>query len=121
MAEVSSGQESQSFKNLAEDTYSRALYFLQSLKQERQDKGEKDYIDAVRVSLQLNYAVFLYEVANAQKEGLRFLQKSIAEALDDFEQWDPEHKDRITKQVEIMQENINMWKQTVEADSDEEN
>ena len=121
MAEVTSGHESQIYKSKAEDTYLTALGFLQNLKQERQDIGEKDYIDCVRVSLQLNYSVFLYEVANNQKEGLRFLQKSIAEALDDFEQWDPEQKDSITKQVEIMQENINVWKQTVEADSDEEN
>lgn len=61
-----------------------------------------DKIDTLRLSLQLNYAVFMYDIKNEKKQGLRNLKKLIQEALDDFEKWEKEELDMIKQQIELI-------------------
>lgn len=87
----------------------------------RINDGKIDYIDSIRLSLNLNYAVFLYEIDNKKKKALRILKQQIQEALDDFDKWEPSQIEQIKQQVELIQENINLWKEEVVTDSDEDN
>ena len=56
-----------------------------------------------------------------QKKAIRILKKEIQDALDDFEKWDKNEIEQIKQQIELIQENINLWKQKVDTDSEEEN
>ena len=79
-------------------------------------------IDETRLGLSLNYAVFLYEVKNHKKKALRILKTEINDALDEYDKWDPEGEKQIKHQIELIQENINLWKENnVDTDSEEEN
>jgi hypothetical protein len=41
--------------------------------------------------------------------------------LDDFDKWNKDEIEQIKQQIELIQENINLWKQHVDTDSEEEN
>ena len=56
-----------------------------------------------------------------KKKAIRILKSQIQEALDDFDKWDQSQIEAIKQQVELIQENINIWKQEVDTDSEEEN
>lgn len=68
----------------------------------------------------MNYAIFLYEIELKPKEALRHLKKQITDALEDFKKWDQDEMEHIKLQVELIQECINMWKEDVDTDSEEE-
>jgi hypothetical protein len=63
----------------------------------------------------------LYEIEQNKKEALRLLKKKIQEALQDFEKWQQEEFDKIKMQVELIQENINIWKNNTNTESEEDN
>ena len=63
---------------------------------------EKDIIDPTRLSLNLNYALFLYEIENSKKEALRILKQQIQDALDDFDSWDERKIEEIKQQVQLI-------------------
>jgi len=77
------------------------------------------------LGLALNYAVFLWEIIQTpdqKKYALRHLKRVIQRALDDFDQWNKEESEKISQQVELIQENINQWQEEgVNTDSEEEN
>ena len=119
------------YSEKAEEKYEAARQFYGMLIEARvMTKGDSnstgaasaDVIEALALSLSLNYAVFLFEQKNERKKALRVLKKQLQEALDDFDKWKPEDIPAIKQQVELIQENINLWKdQGVETDSEEEN
>lgn len=45
----------------------------------------------------------------------------IGTALDDFDRWEKTEIDKINKQIDLIQENVKLWKQTTDTDSEEEN
>ena len=45
----------------------------------------------------------------------------IGTALDDFDRWEKTETDKINKQIDLIQENVKLWKQTTDTDSEEEN
>ena len=49
------------------------------------------------------------------------LKREIQNALDDFDKWKDDEREMISQQVELIQENINLWKKDVDTDSAEEN
>lgn len=50
------------------------------------------------------------------------VKRKLQESLEDFELWDKEEMESIKKQIQLMQENINMWEANgTVTDSDEEN
>jgi len=65
--------------------------------------------------------VFLYEIEKDQKGALRLLKREIQEALQDFDKWEEEDIEKIKMQVELIQENINIWKTAVNTESEEDN
>lgn len=113
--------EKTKIKDQCHKTYKEAVAMLEIERDRRINAGLKDQIDPIRLSLNLNYAVFLYEVENSKKKALRILKQQIQDALDDFESWDPSKIEQIKQQVELIQENINLWKVDVNTDSEEEN
>jgi len=69
----------------------------------------------------LNYSVFLWGIKKDQKKALRLIKRKLQESLEDFELWEKDEMESIKKQIQLMQENINMWKETTDTDSEEEN
>lgn len=49
------------------------------------------------------------------------IKRKLQESLEDFELWEKDEMESIKKQIQLMQENINMWKETTDTDSEEEN
>ena len=62
-------------KELALKTYKEAEALLKMERDRRINESKTDYIDSIRLSLNLNYAVFLYEIDNKKKKALRILKQ----------------------------------------------
>lgn len=85
-------------------------------------EGQKyERISAVKLSVFLNQAIFMWHVEQEKKEALRLLNRQIRNALDSFERWPVDEFEEIRHQVELIQENILLWKEQVDTDSEEEN
>lgn len=82
-------KEKMEIKELCHRAYKEATYMLKMLRIQRESQNETDMIDSLRLSLNLNYACFLYEVDQKKKKAIRILKGQIQEALDDFDKWDP--------------------------------
>ena len=121
LAEHSHGHKASEYRKQAEDLYKGAEQLMKWQTEQRVAKNEPLVIDSLKLSLTLNYAIFLYEIANQKKKGLRKIKTLIQEALDDFDKWEKDEIDQIKQQIELIQENINLWKQEVDTDSEEEN
>ena len=121
MAEVSTSEERQKYKEEALKLYQEAESNYKMMRDNKHQNGEDDVIDCLRLGFSLNYAVFLYEINNDQKKAIRILKKEIQDALDDFDKWQKDEIEQIKQQIELIQENINLWKQHVDTDSEEEN
>ena len=124
MAEFSTSEKRQKFKVDALQLYQKAEQNYKMIKENKlQDENshQEDTIDCLRLGFVLNYAVFLYEIANDQKKAIRILKKEIQDTLDDFDKWDKDELEQIKQQIELIQENINLWKKSVDTDSEEEN
>ena len=111
---------------MAKSNYEEAIYildwYIRMLFDEKKDDVEIPYkFDSLRLGLKLNYAIFLFEIEKEEKHAFRILRQELQEALNDFETWDEDDIEQIKMQVEIMQENINLWQQSVEDDSEESN
>jgi hypothetical protein len=89
-AEVNIGETATKFREEAEETYEKARLYYKLLVELRISKTKTDdhskeevnldVIDSLRLSLNLNYAVFLYEVKGdkkSKKKALRILKKEI--------------------------------------------
>jgi hypothetical protein len=121
MAEVSKGANYEYVKQ-ADNIYIECDKLYKMLINLRiQRSGSNNIIDAVRLSLYFNYAVFMADFLDQKREALRMLLTEIQDALDDFDKWNPSDEDKIAQQVELMQEQVNVWKIEVEEDSEEEN
>ena len=87
--------------------------------------GKPNEINSVQLGLGLNYAVFLWEIVQTpdqKKYALRHLKRIIQRALDDFDHWKDDEREKISQQVELIKENINQWmNEGINTDSDEEN
>ena len=78
---------------------------------------------AIRLSLSINYSLFLYEIYGEKKRGLRKLNDIVTAALDDFDKWDQREGqvEKINKCLDVMKENQNKWREETEVDSEEDN
>jgi hypothetical protein len=121
MAEFSNGTERQTFKTEALMLYQKAEQNYKMIKENKLQDHQEETIDCLRLGFVLNYAVFLYEINNDQKKAVRILKKEIQDTLDDFDKWDKDELEQIKQQIELIQENINLWKKSVDTDSEEEN
>ena len=83
------------FKEKCNKYYKEALYMLKMLRDYNVNHGEPDMIDSLRLSLNLNYACYLYEVDSKKKKAIRILKSQIQEALDDFDKWDHDQIEQI--------------------------
>ena len=127
ITEISVATDFQEYRQKAENMYVTAREYYKMLTHERitiligGNNKDGEVIESLRLSLNLNYAIFLFEFKDEKKKALRLLKKEIQEALDDFDKWDQTQIDQIKQQVELIQENINIWKKDVDTDSEEEN
>lgn len=89
------------------------------------EQKDQNQINSIQLGLGLNYAVFLWEIVGypeQKKYALRHLKRIIQRALDDFDHWVDEEREKISQQVELIKENINQWElEGITTDSDEEN
>ena len=104
LAEHSHGEKDlQKYRDEAEKLYIKAETLMNSLIEERVQQEKPPVIEALKLSLTLNYAVFLYEIANNQKKrGYRMIKNLIQEALDDFDKWELTEIDQIKHQIELI-------------------
>lgn len=102
MAEVQPMGQGTKDKDLAEEAYLEAKELYTMMSNERIENGQDDKIEVLRLSINLNYAVFLYEMKQEKKKALQNLKKELQEALDDFEKWNAEENEQIKQQVELM-------------------
>ena len=78
MAEVSVAEEASKYKDLCEERYVLARNHYKRLSHKRiNENATGDEIDSLRLSLNLNYAIFLFEQKDEKKEALRNLKKEI--------------------------------------------
>lgn len=79
-------------------------------------------VSAIKLSVYLNYAIFMFHVEKDKKEALRLLKREMRSALFAFERWPEGQEFENTRhQVELMQENIMLWEEEVDIESEEEN
>lgn len=95
IAEVQQMNSGSDAKEKAEEAYLEARELYRMMSDERVEKSgnadaniEHDKIEVLRLSINLNYAVFLYEMKDEKKLALRILVKELQDALDDFEKWE---------------------------------
>jgi len=67
MTEFAIGAEMSLFKEQADIHYKTATLMLKYWRQKKMDNKEDDKIDTLRLSLQLNYAIFMYDIKNEKK------------------------------------------------------
>lgn len=78
MTEFAIGIDFTHFKDEADTLYKKATLMLKYWRQKKMaNNPDDDKIDTLRLSLQLNYAVFMYDIKNEKKQGLRNLKKLI--------------------------------------------
>ena len=76
MTEFAIGIDFTHFKDEADTLYKKATLMLKYWRQKKMaNNPDDDKIDTLRLSLQLNYAVFMYDIKNEKKQGLRNLKK----------------------------------------------
>lgn len=115
------------FKDEAWKHYKKALFIGKKLadKIALSEQKDQNQINSIQLGLGLNYAVFLWEIVgypDQKKYALRHLKRIIQRALDDFDHWKEEEREKISQQVELIKENINQWQdEGVTTDSAEEN
>lgn len=103
MTEFAIGADFTQYKEEADHHYKTAVLMLKYWRQKKMGVNpDDDKIDTLRLSLQLNYAIFMYDIKNEKKHGLRNLKKLIQEALDDFEKWEKAEVDMIKSQIELI-------------------
>ena len=107
-------------KAKAHNEYRRAALYC---KHERDmlEEHRIERVSPINLGVYLNQAIFDYEIEKEKKKALRSLKLQIREALDAFDKWQPHDFEKIKHQVELIQENILIWKEEVDTDSDEEN
>ena len=92
------------------------------LSESRMMRKEPDPVESLKLSLNLNFALFKKDIQGKQKQGLRILKKEIENALGEYADWTDEERPKIKQQVELIQENINLWvNEGITTDSDEDN
>ena len=126
LADHTEGDKRSKHSELARKNYEEAIYildwYIRMLFDEKKDDVEIPYkFDSLRLGLKLNYAIFLFEIEKEDKQALRILRRELHEALNDFETWDEDDIEQIKMQVEIIQENINLWQDGVGSESEESN
>ena len=112
------------YREFAHNMYERASFMQKVNKDQIMQAGEVCKISSLSLGLALNYAIFLFDLYNEKKHGLRKLTKAITDALEDFDKWeDDEHEiEHIKQQIELIQECITKWKDDgINTESDEEN
>jgi hypothetical protein len=60
-------EEIKDFKDKCQKSYSEALKMLEIVRDKRINEDKKDVIDPIRLALNLNYALFLFEIENNKK------------------------------------------------------
>ena len=92
---------------------------------DQNEQQKHKQINPIQLGLGLNYSVFLWEIVQTpeqKKAALRHLKKVNQRALDDFDSWKEDEREKISQQVELIKENINKWvDEGMHTDSDEEN
>ena len=89
-AECTMAEESEGYRQQAKEQYEIGLEYVRLLKEKRMERKQVDTIDWMRLSLILNYSVFLFDILKEKKKALKLLKKEIQNALDDFERWEPD-------------------------------
>ena len=117
--EYAPGQHGQRRKKTTD--YGVQLYAKQRLKTYYGNISEKQLpiINCNRISVVLNYAIFLYEIKKDKKNGFDIAQKTFRESMkffDDLEK--PKYRDTLLI-IQLLKENIIFWNSEMSEEEEE--
>jgi len=75
--------------------------------------------NSIRLGLYLNYSVFYYEVKNDKKKACELAQKALDDAKAHIEEMENEEARDALSIVELLKENLDLWKEDEEGDDNE--
>ena len=74
----------------------------------------------IRLGLALNFSVFHYEVMNNHKEACELGEKALSDALEKIDDVDEETFRDAKSIIELLKENLSLWKEEEEANAVED-
>ena len=110
VAECASGDKLADVTEKAGDFYSQA---------QEKATGLKTY-NSTRLGLSLNYSVFYYELKNDSKKACEIAQEALDGAKNDIESMDNEDARDAISIVELLKENLDLWKEAEGEGGDDE-
>jgi 14-3-3 protein epsilon len=110
VAECATADKLESVKNGALENYQLASTTSESL----------NACNPIRLGLALNFSVFHYEVMNNHKEACELGEKALTDALEKIDDVDEETFRDAKSIIELLKENLSLWKEEEEQNAVED-
>ena len=110
VAECSSGDKLSEVTEKAGEFYGKAT----------EKAGELKAYNSTRLGLSLNYSVFFYELKNDSKKACEIAQQALDGAKNDIESMDNDDARDAISIVELLKENLDLWKEAEGEGGDDE-
>jgi hypothetical protein len=110
VAENASGDQLETVKNGALENYDSAQATCKSL----------NACNPIRLGLALNFSVFHYEVMNNHKKACELGEAALTEALEKIDDVDEETFRDAKSIIELLKENLSLWKEEEEQNAVED-
>ena len=110
VAECASGTELETVKNGALENYQLAASTSESL----------NACNPIRLGLALNFSVFHYEVMNNHTQACELGEKALSDALEKIDDVDEETFRDAKSIIELLKENLSLWKEEEEQNAVED-
>jgi hypothetical protein len=110
VAECASGDQLETVKNGALENYNLAATQSASL----------NACNPIRLGLALNFSVFHYEVMNNHKQACELGEAALSEALEKIDDVDEETFRDAKSIIELLKENLSLWKEEEEQNNVED-
>ena len=101
MSECSHGDKLEEIKKSALENYNLATQKCESL----------NPCNAIRLGLALNFSVFQYELMQDKGQAIELGEKALADALDKIDDVDEETFRDAKSIIELLKENLSLWKE----------
>jgi len=110
VAECSSGDKLEQVKNGALDNYNLA----------QEASANLNACNPIRLGLALNFSVFHYEVMNNHKQACELGESALSDALEKIDDVDEETFRDAKSIIELLKENLSLWKEEEEQNAVED-
>ena len=110
VAEAATGDQLDTVKNGALENYNQAQISSEKL----------NACNPIRLGLALNFSVFHYEVMNNHKQACELGERALTEALEKIDDVDEETFRDAKSIIELLKENLSLWKEEAEDNAVED-